>query len=145
MSKDAKSKSEIETGSEFIPRYDGNGLVTAIVCDAQTKTLLMVAHINKEALALTIETGEAHFYSRSRSMIWHKGATSGNVLIVKEMRVDCDQDAVLLLVKTTGAGAACHTGRKSCFYRQVQTIGGVSHLEMVDDEPLFDPKKVYNC
>ena len=105
------------------PRYDAAGLVTAVVQDATTREVLMVAHMNAEALAATQQTGNAHFWSRSRGRLWKKGETSGNVMRVIEMRVDCDQDAIWL--RAEPAGPACHTGARSCFYREV-TLGGDS-------------------
>ena len=115
-----------DTTDRFLPRYDAAGLVTAIVTDADSDVLLMVAHMNEEAIAKTRETGQAHFWSRSRGALWRKGETSGNGLTVVEMRVDCDQDALLLRVRP--AGPACHTGRRSCFYRRVETDGGLTFL-----------------
>lgn len=115
-----------DTTDRFQPRFDPAGLVTAIVTDAATGTLLMVAHMNAEAIRLTQETGQAHFWSRSRQAMWRKGETSGNGLTLVEMRVDCDQDALLLRV--TPAGPACHTGRRSCFYRRVDADGGLTYL-----------------
>lgn len=106
-----------ETGLRLDPRYDDAGLVTAVVTDRQSGELLMVAHMNAEAFALTIATREAHFWSRSRGALWKKGETSGNVLRVVDMRIDCDQDAVWLIVDP--AGPACHTGAQSCFYRRI--------------------------
>ena len=105
----------------------------------------MVAHMNEEALKLSVDTGEAHFYSRSRSEIWHKGGTSGNTLSIVEMRVDCDQDAIWLSVQPQGHGAACHTGRKSCFYRRIIAKDGSVSLEMSGEEPLFNPEDIYNA
>lgn len=107
----------------FLPRFDAAGLVTAIVTDADTAALLMVAHMNREAIDLTLRTGQAHFWSRSRASMWRKGETSGNGLTLVEMRVDCDQDALLLRVTPTGP--ACHTGRQSCFYRRVEPDGSL--------------------
>ena len=107
-----------ETGSALDPKWDANGLITGVVTDAASGELLMVAHLNAEALALTQATGEAHFWSRSRSRIWRKGEESGNVLRVVEVWIDCDQDA--LWIKAEAAGPACHTGAKSCFYRRVE-------------------------
>ena len=115
-----------DTTDRFQPRFDTAGLVTAIVTDAATGTLLMVAHMNEEAIRLTQETGQAHFWSRSRQAMWRKGETSGNGLTLVEMRVDCDQDALLLRV--TPAGPACHTGRRSCFYRRVEADGSLTFL-----------------
>jgi phosphoribosyl-AMP cyclohydrolase len=106
-----------ETGLELDPKWDANGLITGVVTDAGSGELLMVAHLNAEALALTQSTGEAHFWSRSRGRIWRKGEESGNVLRIVELRIDCDQDA--LWIKAEAAGPACHTGARSCFYRIV--------------------------
>jgi phosphoribosyl-AMP cyclohydrolase len=112
---------EREHGSTFAPRFDQAGLVAAIVQDAASKAVLMVAFMDREALEKTRETGLAHFHSRSRGRLWMKGETSGNVLAVQEIRVDCDQDALLLLV--TATGPACHTGAASCFYRRLAGEG----------------------
>ena len=106
-----------ETGSALDPKYDANGLITAVVTNATTGDVLMVAHMNADALAATIAGGEAVFWSRSRERLWKKGETSGHVLRVTEMRIDCDQDA--LWIKAEPAGPACHTGEASCFYRRV--------------------------
>ncbi len=100
------------------PAWDAAGLVTAVVTARETGELLMVAHMNREALAVTQASGEAHFWSRSRQRLWRKGETSGNVLRVIEMRIDCDQDAVQMIVEP--AGPACHTGARSCFYRRIE-------------------------
>lgn len=115
-----------DTSDRFDPRFDAAGLVTAIVVDAETSILLMVAHMNDAAIRLTQETGQAHFWSRSRQALWRKGETSGNGLSVTDMRVDCDQDALLLRVRP--AGPACHTGRRSCFYRRVEADGTLTFL-----------------
>lgn len=115
-----------DTTDRFLPRFDAAGLVTAIVVDADTQALLMVAHMNEEAIETTRATGQAHFWSRSRGALWRKGETSGNGLALVEMRVDCDQDALLLRVKP--AGPACHTGRRSCFYRRVEGDGRLTFL-----------------
>lgn len=115
-----------DTTDRFLPRFDAAGLVTAIVIDADSHVLLMVAHMNEEAIARTRETGQAHFWSRSRASLWRKGETSGNGLTLVEMRVDCDQDALLLRVRP--AGPACHTGRRSCFYRRVEADGSLTFL-----------------
>jgi phosphoribosyl-AMP cyclohydrolase len=110
-----------EQGSTLDPKYDANGLVTAVATHAGTGELLMLAHMNAEALAKTIESGEAWFWSRSRGRLWKKGESSGHVLTVREMRVDCDQDAIWMIVEP--AGPACHTGEASCFYRRVEAGG----------------------
>lgn len=111
------TKSALEEGNTLAPRFDANGLVTCVTTDAETGELLMVAHMNADALARSIETGEAWYWSRSRGELWHKGATSGQIQTIVEMRVDCDQDALWLKVKVAGDGGCCHTGRRSCFYR----------------------------
>ena len=108
-------KEVLENAGLFSPKFDAHGLVTAVVTDARDGELLMVAHMNAEALSLTLETGIAHYYSRSRDKIWKKGETSGNLQTVKEFRTDCDQDAVWLKVSVAGHDATCHTGRRSCF------------------------------
>jgi len=107
-----------ETGRVLDPRYDANGLVTAVATDAATGELLMLAHMNADALALTLKSGIAHFWSRSRKAQWKKGETSGNMLHVRDIRIDCDQDAVWLIVEADGP--ACHTGQRSCFYRRIR-------------------------
>ncbi len=114
-------KKEREAGTTLAPRYDSNGLVTAVASDAATGELLMLAHMNAEALDLTLATGEAHFWSRSRGRLWKKGETSGHILKVREVRIDCDQDALWLIVEPLGP--ACHTGQRSCFYRRVEDGG----------------------
>lgn len=131
----------IEEGLSFRPKFDANGLVTCVATDATTSEVLMVAHMNEEALRRTIASGEAWYYSRSRQALWRKGETSGHVQRVVEMRMDCDQDAVWLRVEQTGA--ACHTGRHSCFYRKVEAADGGARLSFVDADKMFDPKTVY--
>jgi phosphoribosyl-AMP cyclohydrolase len=131
-------KKALEEGSVFSPRFGAGGLVTAVVTDAKDGMLLMVAHMNAEALALTIETGVAHYWSRSRNSLWKKGETSGNFQEVVELRTDCDQDAIWLKVKVAGDGATCHTGRRSCFYRTVGMVDGKVSLAGDGSEPLFD-------
>ena len=113
------NKDEIEASLVLQPKFDADGLIPAIVTDAETGEVLMFAWMNAEALALTVQTKIGHFWSRSRRALWKKGAESGNVLNVVEMRVDCDQDVVSLRVSVAGDGLACHTGRRSCFYRSV--------------------------
>lgn len=117
------------------PKYNKDGLICAIVQDANGRDVLMLAWMNEEAFTKTLETGEAHFWSRSRQELWHKGATSGAVQRVKEIRIDCDQDAVLLLVEQLGGGA-CHTGRKTCFYRRVSQVSGNESAHLVFTEDL---------
>jgi phosphoribosyl-AMP cyclohydrolase len=141
----SSSKSESEEGTVFAPRFDADGLVPAVVTCAKTGEVLMLAYMNADALARTIETGEAHYWSRSRGRLWRKGEESGNTQRVVEMRTDCDQDAIWLMVETAGAGAACHTGRRSCFYRTVPlgAASGGAALRFVDAERQFDPEAVY--
>lgn len=121
-------KAELEEGPAFTPRFDAAGLITAVVTDAGDGAVLMLAHMNAEALAKTLETGIAHYWSRSRGQLWKKGETSGNLQRVVEIRTDCDQDAVLLRVNVAGDGATCHTGRRSCFYRTVGLVDGRARL-----------------
>ena len=118
------SNQEREEGLRLLPRFGPDGLVTCVATDAATGELLMVAHMNEEALRKTIETGEAWYWSRSRAELWHKGATSGQIQTVREMRVDCDQDAIWLKVSVAGDGGCCHTGRRSCFYRAIDPAEG---------------------
>ncbi|RDJ27467.1 phosphoribosyl-AMP cyclohydrolase [Bosea caraganae] len=112
-----QDKQALEEGVELAPRFDANGLITCVTTDAATGELLMVAHMNAEALQRSIETGEAWYWSRSRRELWHKGDTSGQIQTIVEMRVDCDQDALWLKVDVAGDGGCCHTHRRSCFYR----------------------------
>ena len=142
-SQDVLSKSEIEESEVFAPRFDAAGLVTVVTIEAGSNEPLMLAHMNAEALSLTLSTGIMHYWSRSRSKIWKKGETSGELQKLVELRVDCDQDAFIALVEQTGRGAACHTGRKTCFYRKVVALTDDALLEKVGDGPLFDPKAVY--
>ena len=139
------AKPDIEEGTAFAPKFDADGLVTCDATNVATGDVLMVAHMNQDALAKTIETGEAWFFSRSRKALWKKGESSGHIQRVVEMRVDCDQDAVWIRVEQAGPGA-CHTGRRSCFYRAVplgQT--GAVTLEFRNGEKTFDPGKVYGA
>jgi phosphoribosyl-AMP cyclohydrolase len=137
------NKSEIEEGLAFAPQFGADGLITAVATDAKSGDVLMVAHMNAEALRKTIESGEAWYYSRSRKALWKKGESSGHVQRVVELRVDCDQDALWLKVEQDGPGA-CHTGRRSCFYRAV-TLGksGSVTLEFRSADKTFDPQSVY--
>lgn len=128
----AGSKSELEEGGVFTPRFDADGLIGCIVTDARDGAVLMFAHMNEEALRLTIETGIAHYWSRSRQRLWRKGDTSGQHQSVKEIRTDCDQDVLLLKVEPGGDGGACHTGRRSCFYRRLGS--GAQSVTLVFDE-----------
>jgi phosphoribosyl-AMP cyclohydrolase len=139
------SVEQVEEGHELAPKFDTAGFIPCVTTDFTSGEVLMVAVMNREALAKTIETGEAHYYSRSRQCLWHKGATSGLVQKVVEMRIDDDQDCVWLRVDVAG-GASCHVGYRSCFYRKVpvgeqRTSGG--SLEFLEAEKTFDPKQVY--
>ena len=138
------SAEEVEEGRALAPKFDAEGLVTCVATDAATGELLMVAHMNAEALAKTIESGEAWYFSRSRRRLWRKGESSGHLQRVVEMRVDCDQDAVWIKVEQAGPGA-CHTGRRSCFYRAVP-LGKAPDASLVMElraEKAFDPQAVY--
>lgn len=139
----ALSHAELEEGTALAPRFDANGLVTVVTVESGTNAVLMLAHMNKEALQLTLETGIAHYWSRSRNALWKKGETSGELQEVTELRLDCDQDAIVLTVNQTGRGAACHTGRQSCFYRRVVLNEGVLMLEDTGLPRLFNPAEVY--
>jgi len=139
----ATDKAALEEGAAFTPKFDANGLITAVVSDAADGAILMVAHMNAEALALTLETGIAHYYSRSRKSLWKKGETSGNLQTVTEILTDCDQDVLLVKVTVGGHAATCHTGRRSCFYRAVQVENGAMQLKPVDEHRHFDPAEVY--
>lgn len=125
-------KQALEEGAAFTPRFNGDGLITAVVTDATDNALLMVAYMNAEALALTLETGIAHYYSRSRKSLWKKGETSGNFQHVVRISTDCDQDAIELSVRVAGDNATCHTGRRSCFYRNVVLEGDKAVLVLQD-------------
>jgi len=120
-------------------KFDEHGLIPAIVTDARDGTLLMFAYMNREALDVTLVTGQIHFYSRSRKVLWKKGETSGETFAAISILTDCDQDVLQIKVTAEGHGAACHTGRKSCFYRKI--VNG--ELEFIDNELLFDPDFVY--
>ena len=140
-----RGKVNVEKGVEFAPKFDQNGLIPALAMDHITHEPLMLAYMNAESLRMTMELGEAVYYSRSRQEIWHKGATSGHVQKVKQILVDCDQDALIVLVDQCGAGA-CHTGHHSCFYRSVpfgdelkaQPQGGGVTLREADGGVVFD-------
>jgi len=136
---------EVEEGGALAPKFDADGLLTCVTTDAASGELLMVAHMNAEALAKTIESGEAWYFSRSRRRLWRKGESSGHVQRVVEMRVDCDQDAIWIKVEQAGAGA-CHTGRRSCFYRAVP-LGKAPDASLVMKsgavDKVFDPRAVY--
>ncbi len=141
---DRGDKKQLEEGLEFAPKFDKDGLIPALAMDAKTKEPLMLAYMNAESLRRTLEIGEAVYWSRSRQEYWHKGATSGHTQKIHEIRTDCDQDAIILLVDQIGAGA-CHTGRSSCFYRKVVANGPDAPAQLVytESEKSFDPAQVY--
>ena len=141
---------QVEEGDDLAPRFDDRGLITVVTTDADSGEVLMQGYMNTEALQLTVSTGEAHYYSRSRQVLWHKGATSGLVQTVRELLVDDDQDCIWLRVDVAG-GASCHVGYRSCFYRKIpvgtdfeskQSDGRVV-LEWTETEKVFDPEEVY--
>lgn len=143
-----KTIEQVEEGHELAPKFDAQGLITAVTTDYASGELLMVGYMNAEALSRTVSTGEAHYWSRSRQVLWHKGATSGLVQKVRELLVDDDQDCIWLRVDVTG-GASCHVGYRSCFYRRIPGVGtGASDgsplpLEFTTTEKVFDPEIVY--
>ena len=137
---------EVEEGKYLAPKFDENGLIPVITTDFQTGDILMHGYMNSEALKKTIETKEVHYWSRSRKKLWHKGQISGFVQIVKEIRIDDDQDSVWLSVDI-GNGASCHVGYRSCFYRSIP-LGKIKNeeeleMEFKEKKKIFDPKKVY--
>jgi phosphoribosyl-AMP cyclohydrolase len=132
---------DAEDGLDLQPKFDASGLLTCVATDAATGEVLMVAHMNEEALRKTIASGDAWYFSRARNALWRKGESSGHIQRVVEMRMDCDQDAIWIRVEQTGA--ACHTGRRSCFYRKVDAAGDGTKLTFVDADKLFDPRVVY--
>lgn len=141
---------EVEEGTALAPKFDAHGLITAVTTDATSGELLMQGYMDAEALRLTISTGEAHYYSRSRQVLWHKGATSGLVQRVRQLMIDDDQDCVWLQVDVAG-GASCHVGYRSCFYRRIpvgdqlpeRASNGQLELEFTDHTKVFDPQAVY--
>ncbi len=140
------AKEELEEGLVFTPKFDSDGLIPAIVTEADGQDVLMFAFMNAQALRLTIDTGFAHFYSRSRGKLWKKGEDSGNVLEVVSLKTDCDQDVVWLSVRISGHGAACHTGRKTCFYRQIPLAPGAGEGDRLVEtvsERAFEPSDIY--
>lgn len=138
-----QSIEQVEEGNDLAPKFDERGLITVVTTDADSGEVLMQGYMNSAALALTITSGEAHYFSRSRQALWHKGASSGFVQKVRELLVDDDQDCIWLRVDVTG-GASCHVGYRSCFYRRVPigSAGDVA-LEWTDTEKVFDPAVVY--
>lgn len=139
-----KSIEQVEEGHEFAPKFDENGLIPVVTTDYQSGEVLMHSHMNSEALVRSIETGEAHYWSRSRKCLWHKGATSGLVQRIKQLLIDDDQDALWMRVEVSG-GASCHVGYRSCFYREVslEKVTGHAGLRFTEDDKIFDPAIVY--
>ena len=148
MFEERKSVEEVEEGNKLSPKFDNAGLIPVVTTDVDSGVLLMHAYMNKEALKLTIEKNEAHYYSRSRECVWHKGATSGLVQKVIDIRIDDDQDAVWIKVAMDGDEASCHVGYRSCFYRSIPTGETPDQkLELVykEDDKVFDPVEVYGA
>jgi phosphoribosyl-AMP cyclohydrolase len=137
-----RSIEQVEEGTELAPKFDEHGLIPAVTTDYDSGELLMHGFMNSEALEKTIATGEAHYFSRSRQALWHKGATSGLVQRVRELLIDDDQDCVWLRVDVAG-GASCHVGYRSCFYRRVPLTNPVAPLEFTETEKVFNPQDVY--
>ena len=137
------SVEEVEEGTTFSPKFDKDGLIPVVTTEADTGTLLMVGFMNEEALGLTIETKEAHYWSRSRNILWKKGQTSGLIQRVEELKVDDDQDALWLRVKVGGSGASCHVGYHSCFYRSLPLGNIANDLVYTENEKTFDPNEIY--
>ncbi|WP_420325334.1 phosphoribosyl-AMP cyclohydrolase [Mameliella sp.] len=138
------SVEQVEEGTDLAPKFDENGLLPCITSDAETGEVLMLGWMTDEALRLTLQTGEAHYFSRARQVLWHKGATSGLIQKVVEARIDDDQDAIWLRVAVAGSGASCHVGYRSCFYREV-SVGPYAGqpLAFLEDQKTFDPESVY--
>ena len=140
------SVEEVEEGNTLSPKFDKNGLIPCVTTDSVTHEVLMVGYMNAEAFVKTIEVGEAFYFSRSRQEVWHKGQTSGLKQKVKEIRIDDDQDSIWLSVDVSGAGASCHVGYKSCFYRSIPSEKEINldlELKWEEQEKIFDPKEVY--
>jgi len=140
------SVEEVEEGITLSPKFDKNGLIPCVTTDSETHEVLMLGYMNAEALIKTLEEGEAYYFSRTRQKVWHKGATSGLIQAVKEIRIDDDQDSIWLSVEVGGSGASCHVGYKSCFYRSIPIKNKVSkniELKWEEDKKLFDPIEVY--
>ena len=140
-----KSVEEIEEGRELQPKFDKNGLIPVVTMDYKSKTILMHGYMNNKSLSLSIETGFAHYWSRSRGIIWKKGETSGLYQKIIDMVIDDDQDSIWINVKVSGNGASCHVGYKSCFYRKVvfNKKNMSTKLEYIEKKKVFDPKKIY--
>lgn len=139
-----ESVEQVEEGDELAPKFGSDGLMPVVTSDFASGEILMLGYVNEEAVALTLATGEAHYYSRARQAIWHKGATSGMLQLIKEVRVDDDQDALWFRVEVTGDGASCHVGYRSCFFRRVSDAGtSPVRLEKLEADKVFDPTVTY--
>ena len=145
MFKARKSIEQVEESEELAPKFDENGLIVVTTIDAQSGEVLMTGYMNREALEQSIKTKEAHYFSRSRNIIWHKGATSGYIQKIEEMLIDDDQDAICLKVNIGKNGASCHVGYKSCFYREIdlEDTANKPGLKFKTNNKVFDPKEVY--
>ena len=142
MFKERRTVKEVEEGNELSPKFDANGLIPVVTTDSENGTLLMHAFMNAEALKLTLQTKEAHYYSRSRKCVWHKGKTSGFIQKVNGILIDDDQDCVWLKVSVVG-NASCHVGYYSCFYREIKFDGKEIKLKFTEKDKVFDPDDVY--
>ena len=142
MFKKRETIKQVEEGNDLAPKFDKNGFIPVVTTDAKTGVVLMHAYMNEEALKKTITTKEAHYYSRSRKCLWHKGATSGLIQDVKNIFIDDDQDCIWLNVSVRGE-ASCHVGYKSCFYREIDLKSKQLELKFIEDEKIFDPEEVY--
>lgn len=138
-----KSVHEIEEGNKLQPKFDGSGLIPVITTDYKSGLVLMHSYMNHEALSKTIETGLAHYWSRSRKTLWKKGQTSGLYQNIKEIKIDDDQDCLWISVDIKGNGASCHVGFKSCFYRKITYANNFVELKFTEKKKIFDPKQVY--
>jgi phosphoribosyl-AMP cyclohydrolase len=142
MFKKRETIKQVEEGNDLAPKFDKNGFIPVVTTDAKTGVVLMHAYMNEEALKKTIITKEAHYYSRSRKCLWHKGATSGLIQDIKNIFIDDDQDCIWLNVSVRGE-ASCHVGYKSCFYREIDLKSKQLELKFIEDEKIFDPEEVY--
>jgi phosphoribosyl-AMP cyclohydrolase len=143
--KERKTVEQVEEGYELAPKFDEKGLMPVVTTDAKTGDVLMLGYQNEEAVKMTIETGEAYYWSRSRECLWHKGATSGLIQKVIDIRIDDDQDAIWLKVELKGLEASCHVGYKSCFYRSIPTGNIKEDIKLIykEDKKAFEPEEVY--
>ena len=138
-----KSVKFVEEGNDLAPKFNDEGILPVVVTEALSGTVLMIGYMNEESLKKSISTGEGYYWSRSRKLLWHKGASSGMVHKIKEILIDDDQDSVWLKVEIEGIGASCHVGYKSCFYRSIEKNGSKVTLNFTESEKTFDPEDVY--